>query len=916
MISYGKLLLPFLAFPFGAFSTKNLTTVELNRSEPLSFEPNRGQTAEEVRFLAHGKRSNLFLTPHRSVLSLERNERSLVVEMRFEGANPNPQVEGEERLPGTINYFLGTTPAKRSATLPRFGRVVYRNLYPGIDLAYHGIECQLEYDFVVSPGADPRAIRLKITGQDKARVDKNGDLVLLAGGYELRQHKPLIYQERNGSREPVGGRYVLRGNMVEFEIAPYDAGRILVIDPLLGYSSYLGGNNEDNGSGVATDSAGNVYVTGGVLSTDFPTTPGTYPGKRGTAKERTIYVTKIDPDSETLIYSAFLGPGSSSGIALDRSGNVYLIGTPGSDFPVTHDSGGTGITTGFVAKLSGDGTKLLYSTVLHSSVSPSSIAVDAAGAAYVVGTASGKTLPSTPGVVQPSLAGSTVGFVLKVNADGKRYDYLTCFGGASGNATVVLSGIAVDGSGNAYITGNTPAKDLPVTANAPQPANGGGNDSFLFKLNATASSFLFGTYLGGAGSDWGQGLGLDEVNNIYVGGFSTSGPFPTTPGSYMSSVAGYGGAAWVVKYAPDFKIQFSTYIADVASVKAIAVEPNGNTTITGEAAFTSTLRTTPDALKAKVDRNTDGSQAWVAKLNAAGTRLLYGSYFGGTEDETSQAVAVDGDGSVYITGETFSPDLPISFNPVQRSKNAAQYRDAYVSQFVDIPWFDAAHVANGANFTAGPVAPGEIITIYGFSVGPKAFKTFNVTGGKFDTTLARAKITFDGVPAPILYASWTQTSVVVPYSVRGGTTQVIVEYKGRPSAPVTLQVAQTSPGIFTASATGSGQGAILLEDYSVNTAQNPVSRGRAAMVFTTLGGENGVDGLLAAGVAQHPLPVTATIGGKDAQVIYAGPSPGLIWGLTQVNVIVPDAAPTGSAIPIVIAVGGRSTQSGVTIAIK
>jgi uncharacterized protein (TIGR03437 family) len=238
-------------------------------------------------------------------------------------------------------------------------------------------------------------------------------------------------------------------------------------------------------------------------------------------------------------------------------------------------------------------------------------------------------------------------------------------------------------------------------------------------------------------------------------------------------------------------------------------------------------------------------------------------------------------------------------------------------QLAEPPWFDASYVFNGASWTKGAVAPGEIITIYGFSLGPKVLKNYNITGGKFDSTLARTKITFDGVPAPIIYASWGQTSVVVPYSVAGkGTTQVVVEYKGRVGAPVTLQVADAAPGVFTAAATGSGQGAILLEDYSVNGPANAVPRGRAAMVFMTVGGENGTDGMLAAGIAQHPMPVTATIGGKPAQVIYAGPSPGLIWGLTQVNVIVPADAPTGTAVPIEIAFGGRSTQSGVTIAVK
>jgi uncharacterized protein (TIGR03437 family) len=215
------------------------------------------------------------------------------------------------------------------------------------------------------------------------------------------------------------------------------------------------------------------------------------------------------------------------------------------------------------------------------------------------------------------------------------------------------------------------------------------------------------------------------------------------------------------------------------------------------------------------------------------------------------------------------------------------------------------------------VAAGEIITLYGFSLGPKVLKTYTMTGGKFDTTLGRTRITFDGVAAPVIYSSWGQTSVVVPYAVAGKrSTDVVVEYKGRRSAVVNLPVVDSAPGIFTTANSGSGQGAILLENYSVNGPGNPVARGRAAMVFMTVGGENGVDGVLAGGISQHPLPVSATIGGRDAPVLYAGPSPGLIWGLTQVNLLVPDNAPTGGAVPVVITFGTRQTQTGVTMAVK
>jgi len=710
---------------------------------------------------------------------------------------------------------------------------------------------------------------------------------------------------------------LFRSRTLSFEVGPYDRGRTLVIDPLLGYSSYLGGADEENGTAVATDPATNVYMTGTTQSADFPTSPGTYQGKKPQASARVLYVTKIDPDSETLIYSAYVGEGTSTGLAADAGGNAYITGTQSGVFPVTPGAAGSG-TGGFVAKLSPDGAQLLYSTIVPGATSPTSIALDRNGAAYICGTAT-KALKTTSGALQPSFPGtsSQSGFVAKINPDGKSFGYVSYFGGPGTGENVVVSAIAADPPGNAYITGITRATDLLTTANATQPKNGGGSDAFVFKLNTAGSAVVFGTYLGGIGADSGNGIELDAAGNIYVGGFTTSFAFPTTSGAYLTKVPTFGGAAWVAKYSPDYKLLFSTYIADVSSMNGLAVDSLGNSYLTGEASSISDLKTTSDAVKAKPDR-ANGVEAWVAKLDPTGTRLLYGTYFGGTKDDTAAEIAVDPDASIYITGNTFSTDLPVALNPVQKAHNSNLLaRDAYVAQFAEPPWFDAEHVANGASFRGGAIAPGEIITIYGLSLGPKVLKTYNITAGKFDTTLARTKITFDGVPAPIIYANWGQTSVVVPYSVAGKqTTQVVVEYKGRPSSPVTLQVADSAPGIFTASSNGSGQGAILLENYSVNGPANAVPRGRAAMVFMTVGGENGTDGLLATGIAQHPMTVSATVGGEDAPVIYAGPSPGLIWGLTQVNVIVPPTAPVGSAVPIVITFGNRSTQAGVTIAVK
>lgn len=880
----------------------------------LSFVPNVGQAAKEVAFVAHGKRAAVLLT--RTGMVVAGDGASLT--LRFAGGSGAPAVAASERLAGTVNYFPGAERSAWRTGVARYGRVSYFGVYPGVDVTWYGRGRQLEYDFVVAPGADPGRIRLALGGVTAAAIDGDGDLVVVAGGVEMRQHRPVAYQDVGGRRVMVEGRYLLRGREVSFALGPYDRERALTIDPLLGYSTYLGGNEEEDASAVAADSSSYVYVTGTTTSTDFPISAGAYQGskKPGSAQ---VYVSKIEPDSERLIYTAILGVGSSVGIATDAEGNAYVTGAQKGDFPVTLTVPAVGAGS-YIAKLSPDGTRLVYGVLLNGAASATAIAVDAGGAAYITGTTP-RTLPTTGNAYQRTFPGSSsaTGFVAKLNADGKAFGYITYLGGVNSAAGVTLRAIAVDGSGSAFLTGNTRAADMATTSNAPQPRIGGAvDDAFLFQLNAAGSGVVFGTYLGAVGSDWGYGVALDGARNIYVAGHTTGAAFPTTTGAYKTAVAGFGGAGWVVKFGADYKIAYSTYVADVTSLRGLAVDEAGNAYVAGEASFVSTLQTTADAIKSRVDRNADGAQAWVAKLDPTGARLIYGTYFGGSKDETCAGIAVDPDASLYIAGETFSTDIPVSFDPVQRTHDPdLKTRDTFLTQIAEPPWFDAGHVANGASFQGGAVAAGEIITIYGFALGPKVLKTYTITGGKFDSYLGRTRITFDGVPAPVIYASWGQTSVVVPYSVAGKrSTEVVVDYKGRKSSPVTLQVVDSAPGIFTAANSGSGQGAILLENYSVNGPGNPVARGRAAMVFMTVGGENGSDGVLAGGIVQHPLPVRATVGGVDAPVLYAGPSPGLIWGLTQVNLLIPDTAPTGAAVPVVITFGSRSTQAGVTIAVR
>jgi len=305
---------------------------------PLYFEANRGQTDEQVRFLARGSRSMLFLTPSEAVLAFtHRGVSRTVLRMTFIGANPEPSVVGAEELPGKANYFIGSDPVKWRTNVSTYAKVRYKNVYPGIDLIYYGNQRQLEYDFVVSPGADPKRIRLGFQGADKLEVDAQGDLVLHTATGVIRQRKPVIYQEVEGARREIAGGYVLEGaRRVGFRVAAYDAHRPLVIDPALFYSTYLGGSDSDEGFAIAVDTAGNAYVTGSTFSIDFPTTQGAFQttlvGFHGVA-----FVTKLNSTGSGLVYSTYLGGAieeRGQAIAVDIAGNAYVTGrTFSKNFP-------------------------------------------------------------------------------------------------------------------------------------------------------------------------------------------------------------------------------------------------------------------------------------------------------------------------------------------------------------------------------------------------------------------------------------------------------------------------------------------------------------------------------------------------------------------------------------------------------
>src|SRR2546425_1653009 len=467
---------------------------------PLSFEANHGQTDRQVKFLSRGSGYSLFLTSNETVLSLSKPAMpaaqhridtvamgqevaenkaitTTVLRMRLVGANPAAEISGLEELPGKSNYFIGNDPKEWRTNVPNYARVKYRNVYPGVDLLYYGNQRQLEYDFVVRPGADPSRIVLGVQGADRLEVDAQGDLVLDTAVGPIHQRKPVIYQEIDGDKKEIAGAYVLTGrHQVGFRVAAYDASQPLVIDPVLVYSTFLGGSGLDQGFGIAVDATGNAYVTGVTVSIPFPTVTGAFQTTSGGSQD--VFVTKLNPAGSALVYSTYIG---GSG-----------------------DDGGLGI------------------------------AVDSLGNAYVTGFTTSTNFPTTVAAFQTTLRGLSAAFVTKLNPTGSGLVYSTYLGGSSHDPGVGFDGgpspengrgIAVDSLGNAYVLGRTHSSDFPTTPGAFQTNIGGCRNAYVTIDGLTGSTGIYSTYLGGSDMDKDFGIAVDALFNAYVTRGTISGDF-------------------------------------------------------------------------------------------------------------------------------------------------------------------------------------------------------------------------------------------------------------------------------------------------------------------------------------------------------------------------------------------------------
>jgi len=768
---------------------QNPKLVETYGQLPLSFEANQGQTDSQVKFLSRGPGYTLFLTGEEAVLSLSsqksvrqltdrsqqpasRNSKwetgnwkletgnwpisnlqseisnrqsllprptdsgprptgaflspssdnhqssidnSSVLRLRLVGANANARVTGLDPLPGKSNYFIGNDPQKWRTNVSNYAKVRYADVYPGVDLVYYGNQGQLEYDFVVSPGADLRAIALSIEGADKMEVDARGDLVLQTHGGDVRLHKPVVYQPTtdNGrlttdgpANSPftihhsqfVDGRFVLfAANRIGFEVPRYDRSLPLVIDPVLSYSTYLGGSGGDGADGIAVDSSGNAYVTGSTSSTDFPTQNPLQPANMGSD----AFVAKLDATGTNLIYSTYLGGTSGDvgrGVAVDSSGNAYVVGgTCSTDFPVVRPfqvgyGGGCGYWYGdaFVVKLDASGSSLIYSTYLGGGDDDEgrAIAVDFAGNVYVTGGTSSGDFPLQNPLQSGNNTASMI-FVTKLDASGSSLVYSTYLGGGFDEFGYA---IAVDSSGSAYVTGETWSEHFP-TVNAVQPTLGGEfwTDAFVTKFNPAGSALVYSTYLGGSYYDEGLGIAVDSLGNAYVTGYTCSGDFPLanplqvahgggcSVGNGPPYSIGYGDA-FVAELDPTgSSLVYSTYLggADLDVARGVATDSSGNAYVTGQTLSADFPSSSP--LQAPYGGNGDG---FLTKLNATGSALVFSTYVGGSSSDGGASVALDDLGNAYIAGGSSSLDFPTA-NPFQAAF-AGGSSDAFVAKLTGL----------------------------------------------------------------------------------------------------------------------------------------------------------------------------------------------------------------------------------------
>lgn len=734
-------------------------------SPPIQFEANQGQVDQQVKFLARGKGYNLFLTPTESVMVLTGRDASRVkgetgsdptdvlvhelhaykhsiVRMKLEGANSAPAIDGMEKLPGIVNYFIGNDPAKWRTKIPTYAKVHYKDAYPGIDLAYYGNQGKLEYDFIVAPGADPNQIKLAFEGASEIKVADSGDLVLTTVSGDVRVQKPIVYQlEQDGHKTLVAGNYLFSPNTskaVGIQLAAYDHSKPVVIDPVIVYSSFIGGAGQDNATDVAVDSSGNAFAVGWGTSLTFPTLGTPYDSSFNGGND--IFIVKVSPAGTLLAWTYLGGPGNDNtpAITLDGAGNIWATGIAGGTFPTTpgalqsvYQGGGDA----FISKLDNSLSSLLYSTLYGSAGSESSrsLAVDASGnIVHIAGSVGANSI--LPGVnansVQPTYGGGAAdGFVAKINIALAQIVYATYLGGSDRDEFVK---VRVDAAGYTHVAGRSFSTNFPgaLTSSIPalasfQSTYGGAIDAVAAKLNPTGTQLIYSTYLGGSVDDGAVGLALDSTGNAVIGGYTGSPTFPLAGTPFQTTLAGYDYFITKINSSGTGLIMSTLFGGNgndpVGAV--IALDQLDNIYLTGP---TNSCRipSQPDPLQAnRCSLGPPYNHVPVAKLDAVGKNLLALAFFtaGSSAIGGGAGIAVDSQGNAYVAGVTRASDFTTQ-NPFQ-STYGGGLEDGFIGKISFKP------IANAGDDQSVSMATVVTLDGTGSSGGSLTYSWTQVPGG-------------------------------------------------------------------------------------------------------------------------------------------------------------------------------------------
>ena len=830
-------------------------SVRLRGYSAMCFETNRGQAPAVVSFLARGLGYSLFLTSDQAIFVLQgyapvshgptQNApgstsagtftplTTAVLRMELVGGRSLAHAAGATRLPGQVNYLTGKDLHTWHVHVPLYAAVQYRQVYPGIDLLYHGTQRQLEYDFIVAPHISARAIALRFKGATSLALDHSGGLVVAVGNRTVLWHRPVLYQTIRGRRKIVDGNYIIgKRQTVTFRVGAYDPAKPLVIDPILAYSTYLGASTIDYASAVTVGSDGCAYIAGRTGSTLFPNTSGLLDETKAGS-----FVTKLDPTGRRIVYTTYFGTFSScGGIAVDTAGDAYVTGSTytqitsdgsyNSDFPVTPGAYLSGIRTtapisaGFLAELAPDGSRLLYATLLGGSQGSSGerIALEGHRRVYVAGNTSSLDFPVTPrGLHLPWVAPPHYRKVWQI-----QQTFVTAFAvERSSRASLVYSallgnttlrGFAVDSSGRAALTGMTSRQDFPVTPDALQPGFlgasgypldgfGPAQSAYVAELDNTGSP-VYGTFLGGGTPLLPSGLALDQGGAIYLAAYAGSGVPTTAAHQATSSISG----PFVMKIDPTrvgtSSLVYATYLGSLGNAQdnssvgmvgqlrltdtsAIAVNAAGDAYVTGSTDDPN-FPTTPDAIEAAYNSRGQGAPtAFLSILDPSGTRLLWSSYLGEGGRTGGPALAIDRFGDAYVAGTTTfnlfttTPGSYLQFPP-------GGLLDGFVLKVSgQVP--SGPYIANLRPYPAFVGEGGQQITITGTGFVPGIAVSFN-----------------GGPPVSPTAFSPTRLSVTLPEQAAASPQPVLISVFNPPSgdwASAILPVIDPAPTVILLSPT-------------------------------------------------------------------------------------------------------------------